>query len=221
MWPYCLAGLLHGGGKKGHSKNLFELHAVAAAWALQIPSAPENVIQGKEFPLGGGTWPWYQETSQWAWRNVCGIQWSSWLPLPTPSLNCDGKCTHVVILAWEGHSDQELTPFCDGVQWCGPLRPAQVVIEENPEWIVEEREDENQGGSKTSYRSGVCISFHQPLSPSFPQGGPLEAWKSSPWTKLMKLGTSLVVQWLKIHLPMLETQVPSLAWEDPTCCRTA
>ena len=30
--------------------------------------------------------------------------------------------------------------------------------------------------------------------------------------------TSLVVQWLGIHLPMQETQVQALVWEDPTCC---
>lgn len=101
------------------------------------------------------------------------------MPLPTPSLTCDGKWTHV-ILAWEGHSDQELTRFCDGVQRCGPLRPAQVVVEDNPEWIVEEGDEEYQCGSKTSCRNGVCTSFHQPLSPRFPQGGPLEAWKTSP-----------------------------------------
>ena len=29
--------------------------------------------------------------------------------------------------------------------------------------------------------------------------------------------TSLVVQWLRIHLPMQGTQVSSLVWEDPTC----
>ena len=29
--------------------------------------------------------------------------------------------------------------------------------------------------------------------------------------------TSLVVQWLRIHLPMQETRVQSLIWEDPTC----
>ena len=31
------------------------------------------------------------------------------------------------------------------------------------------------------------------------------------------LGTSLVVQWLRIHLPMQGTRVLSLVWEDPTC----
>ena len=30
-------------------------------------------------------------------------------------------------------------------------------------------------------------------------------------------GTSLVVQWLSIHLPMQGTQVRSLIWEDSTC----
>ena len=29
--------------------------------------------------------------------------------------------------------------------------------------------------------------------------------------------TSLVVQWLRIHLPMQETQVQALVQEDPTC----
>ena len=37
---------------------------------------------------------------------------------------------------------------------------------------------------------------------------------------------SLVVQWLRIHLPMQGTQVQSLVWEDPTgqlslCATTA
>ena len=30
-------------------------------------------------------------------------------------------------------------------------------------------------------------------------------------------GTSLVVQWLRICLPMQGTWVRSLVWEDPTC----
>ena len=29
--------------------------------------------------------------------------------------------------------------------------------------------------------------------------------------------TSLVVQWLRIHLPMQGTRVRALVWEDPTC----
>ena len=30
---------------------------------------------------------------------------------------------------------------------------------------------------------------------------------------------SLVVQWLRIHLPIQGTRVRALVWEDPTCCR--
>ena len=30
-------------------------------------------------------------------------------------------------------------------------------------------------------------------------------------------GTSLVAQWLRIHLPMQGTRVRVLVWEDPTC----
>ena len=35
----------------------------------------------------------------------------------------------------------------------------------------------------------------------------------------IRLGTSLVAQWLRIRLPMQGTQVRALVWEDPTCCR--
>ena len=33
-----------------------------------------------------------------------------------------------------------------------------------------------------------------------------------------RTGTSLVVQWLRICLPMQGTRVQSLVWEDSTCC---
>ena len=32
-----------------------------------------------------------------------------------------------------------------------------------------------------------------------------------------KMGTSLVMQWLRIHLPMQGTRVRALVREDPTC----
>ena len=32
------------------------------------------------------------------------------------------------------------------------------------------------------------------------------------------MGTSLVVQWLGIHLPRQGTRVRALVQEDPTCC---
>ena len=38
---------------------------------------------------------------------------------------------------------------------------------------------------------------------------------------IINIGTSLVVQWIRIHLPMQGTQVSALVWEDPTCRRAA
>ena len=35
--------------------------------------------------------------------------------------------------------------------------------------------------------------------------------------QIVYLGTSLVVQWLRVCLPMKETRVRVLIWEDPTC----
>ena len=38
-------------------------------------------------------------------------------------------------------------------------------------------------------------------------------------SKKKMIGASLVVQWLRIRLPMQGTRVPALVREDPTCCR--
>ena len=35
--------------------------------------------------------------------------------------------------------------------------------------------------------------------------------------KIQQYRTSLVAQWLRIHLPMQGTQFRALVWEDPTC----
>ena len=37
--------------------------------------------------------------------------------------------------------------------------------------------------------------------------------------KYIYIGASLVVQWLRICLPMQGTRVQALVWEDPTCRR--
>ena len=37
-------------------------------------------------------------------------------------------------------------------------------------------------------------------------------------TMKKKERASLVVQWLRICLPMQGTRVQALVWEDPTCC---
>ena len=34
--------------------------------------------------------------------------------------------------------------------------------------------------------------------------------------KVIEQRTSLVAQWLRIHLPMQGTRIQSLVWEDPT-----
>ena len=41
-----------------------------------------------------------------------------------------------------------------------------------------------------------------------------------PILKTKIYGTSSVVQWLRINLPMQGSRVPSLVWEDPTCYGT-
>ena len=38
--------------------------------------------------------------------------------------------------------------------------------------------------------------------------------------KCLWVRTCLVIQWLRVHLPMQEKWVQYLLWEDPTCCRT-
>ena len=37
--------------------------------------------------------------------------------------------------------------------------------------------------------------------------------------KNLPTGVSLVAQWLRVCLPMQETRVRALVWEDPTCLR--
>ena len=36
--------------------------------------------------------------------------------------------------------------------------------------------------------------------------------------KYCYIGTSLVAQWIRLHLPMQGTWVRSLVWEDSMCC---
>ena len=63
--------------------------------------------------------------------------------------------------------------------------------------------DKTHSGSPTSpHWLGLC---------AFAQAGLPCAIPSCP-------GTSLVVQWLRIRLPVQGTRVPSLVREDPTCC---
>ena len=47
--------------------------------------------------------------------------------------------------------------------------------------------------------------------------GDMTLYIENPNVSTKKLGTSLVAQWLRIHLPMQGTWVRALVWEDPTC----
>ena len=80
-----------------------------------------------------------------------------------------------------------------------------------------------------SNESVLCIrwpkywSFNFSISPSKEYSGLISFrvdWLINPkgtGHSLAQQGTSLMVQWLKICLPMKETSVQSLIWEDPTC----
>ena len=54
-----------------------------------------------------------------------------------------------------------------------------------------------------------------------PGAGGYSPWshKESNTTEQLTLSLSLVVQWLRIHLPVQGTQIQSLVWKDPTCHR--
>ena len=55
------------------------------------------------------------------------------------------------------------------------------------------------------------------FSTAVPPGKP-KKWDFKNYIKLTFLWTSLVAQWLRIHLPMQGTWVRALVREDPTCC---
>ena len=44
---------------------------------------------------------------------------------------------------------------------------------------------------------------------------PKFTWKNQ-LVRITRIGTSLVAQWLRIHLPIQGTRVRALVWEDPT-----
>ena len=62
----------------------------------------------------------------------------------------------------------------------------------------------NVGYVTTEIGTGLKVSYDSKKCPS-------------DLTRKEKLGASLVVQWLRVCLPMQGTQVRALFWEDPTC----
>ena len=68
--------------------------------------------------------------------------------------------------------------------------------------------------------STSASSFQSPLSIALTsqfavQTSRLPSFKNKPGR------SSLVAQWIRIHLPMQGTQLRSLVWEDSTCCGTS
>ena len=74
----------------------------------------------------------------------------------------------------------------------------------------------------------VTLSRSSPIQPYLPGLRPGHTTQTSTtfmasrgtWTlpdKRHKTGTSLVAQWLRIHLPVQGTWIRALVWEDPTC----
>ena len=59
----------------------------------------------------------------------------------------------------------------------------------------------------------LCILTHKDLIP-------LSAVKYST-LRIYHIWASLVVQWLRIPLPMQGIQIQALVWKDPTCCGAA
>ena len=64
---------------------------------------------------------------------------------------------------------------------------------------------------------GVCVCAHALNCLCMRRNQPLHVDLQRGKQNFMK-GASLVVQWLRIHLPMQGTWVQALAREDPTCC---
>ena len=81
----------------------------------------------------------------------------------------------------------------------------------------------SQGSHKATKAQTPCwqgVSFHLPIPSNLNTSRPVPAdW--SMWTQCSCCleQASLVVQWLRILLPMQGTQVWALVWEDPTCRR--
>ena len=74
------------------------------------------------------------------------------------------------------------------------------------------------GRINIAMKCGRALAGSQDTGPvTLPDSLPVTLWLDSLFSKVI-LGTSLVVQWLRIHLPMQGTRVRSLVGEDPTLC---
>ena len=74
--------------------------------------------------------------------------------------------------------------------------------------------------NRAAVNIGVHVSFRIVVFSGYMPscGSAVLLWRTI-WRffKKLKIGTSLVAQWLRIRLPMQGTWVRALVWEDPTC----
>ena len=69
--------------------------------------------------------------------------------------------------------------------------------------------------NKTDFIYKTCCLIHLSFVFAFTVGGKKESLIAT--NKKKQSGASLVVQWLRICLPVQGTRVRPLVWEDPTC----
>ena len=67
---------------------------------------------------------------------------------------------------------------------------------------------------RTVWRFLKKLKIELPYDPAIPLLG---IYPMKTIIQKVVMGTSLVAQWLRIHLPMQGTQVQALVQEDPTC----
>ena len=151
---------------------------------------------------GFGQWEPLQTTSHLltlpsffeCFLTFCHHRYSIWsIPCPSPSCCYCLVAKSCVTLKTAAHQASMFMPS-NHLILCRPLLLLPSVFPSNRVSHFSEKEKKNKN-KKTWFR--LVDKWH------------LET----------KVWTSLVVQWIRIHLPMQETWVQSLVWEDPICHR--
>ena len=153
------------------------------------------------------------ESLEWSFRSILGEEL-----IQTPGVggnDADSKMLWVTwIQMWVS------VAVCDAQGWRRPVTVFRAATS-SPE-----------SASRPPLEGKTSVGDSAPWTSSFCQGCPFLATGSwGKWT-VRDPGqrdnrnsedwwgwASLVTQWLRIRLPMQETWVRSLVWEDPACCR--